>query len=236
MEFFGQATLPGLASAKEEERDVLYREIVRISFLSFCAVSIAVAGGLTFVFEIIDYIFGVLGRESPPLAIKYAEVPILMVLATLSIPATAVEMVTNQFAVILGKQKLVFRAQVATVVTLGILLYPMAELWGLYGVVIAGIVAEFANAGVFIIGLWSLRRDSMRSTVRWLASSFLLTSASMSLVYHFHGTPYDWLYAFPAVGIFVVGSMVLGMLGMSDFQRLLNAVLRRKPSGGEPDA
>ena len=229
MEFFGQATLPGLASAKEEELDVLYREIVRISFLTFCFVSIGVAGGMPLVFQVIDFVFGHLGRDSPPLAIKYAEVPILMMLSVLAIPATAVEMVTNQYAVVLGKQGLVFRAQVVTVIVLGLLIWPLTNEWDLYGVIAAGNVAEFANAGVFIFGLWTVRNASMRSTLYWLVSSMVLTFAATGVIYWFHGTSrFDWLWTFPALGVFVVGSLLLGVLRLGDFKRLLNAIRRRK--------
>lgn len=228
MEFFGQATLPGLASAKEEELDVLYREIVRISFLVFCFLSIAVAGGITFVFQSIDFVFGVLGRESPPLQVTYAEVPLLLLFSVVAIPAIAVEMVANQYAVVLGRQKLVFRAQVVTVAVLAVLIYPLAEQYGIFGVVAAGNVAEYANALTFVFGLWAFRPSSMRTTFRWLIASTLVTTIALVPVYYFHGTRFDWLWAFPAVGIYVLGAMLFGMLKLSDFSRLMKAVRQRK--------
>lgn len=228
MEFFGQATLPGLASAKKEELDILYREIVRISFLTFCFVSIAVAGGISFVFQSIDFMFGVLGRESAPLGVKYAEVPVLMMISVLSIPAIAVEMVANQYAVVLGRQKLVFRAQIVTVAILAVLIYPMAEQWGIFGVVVAGNIAEYANGLTFVVGLWGLRVASMRTTLRWLIASTVVTAVAMLPIYYFHGARFDWLWTFPALAIFVLGAMLTGMLRIADYTRLMNAVRRRK--------
>jgi O-antigen/teichoic acid export membrane protein len=235
MDFFGQAVLPGLASSKEEERDQLYREILRVALLSFCFVSIAVAGGITFVFQSIDFIFGLLGRESAPLQVKYAEVPALILIAVLPIPATAVEMVANQYATILARQHLVFRAQVVTVIALGITIYPLVELFGISGVILAGNVGAVANALTFVIGLWSVCKDSMRTTVRWMIAASFITLLSLIPIYWMRGERFDWLSTFPALAIFVAGAMMLGLLERRDFRRLKNAILRRPtegPAGG----
>jgi O-antigen/teichoic acid export membrane protein len=228
MEFFGQAVLPGLASSKEEERDLLYREIMRVAFLSFCFISIAVAGGITFVFQGIDFLFGLLGRESPPLQVKYAEVPFLLMVGVLSIPATAVEMVTNQYATILGKQHLVFRAQVVTVITLAAVIYPLVDWLGILGVIIANNIAAAANATTFVIGLWPERTASMRTTVRWFVACSFLTLLAMVPVYGMRGIRFEWISAFPAASIFVGGAMLFRLLGPEDFRRLARALKKRR--------
>ncbi len=236
MDFFGQAVLPGLASSKEEERDLLYREIVRVAFLTFCVISIAVGAGIPLLFQSIDFVFGLLGRESPPIQVKYAEVPPLLMLAVLAIPATAVEMCANQYAVILGRQGLVFRAQVITVITLAIGLYPLIELYGIMGVVIAGDVAAVANALTFVIGLWGLRTASMRTTLRWLIATQILTMVAMAPVWWFRGIQFDWLLAVPAVAIFVIGAMVVRMLSFEDFRRLARSLKKRQLAPETGDA
>jgi O-antigen/teichoic acid export membrane protein len=227
MDFFGQAVLPGLASSKEEDRDALYRDTLRVALLSFCFVSIAVAGGITFVFQSIDFVFGILGRESEPLQVKYGEVPMLLMIAVLPIPATAVEMVANQYATILGRQHLVFRAQVITVITIGLAIYPLVQLLGITGVIVAGNLGAVANALTFIIGLWTVCNDSMRVTVRWMIASAFATVLSLVPIYWTMGYRFDWAATFPALAIFVLVSMILGLLHVRDLRRVLNAILKR---------
>jgi O-antigen/teichoic acid export membrane protein len=137
-------------------------------------------------------------------------------------------MVTNQYATILGKQHLVFRAQIVTVITLAAAIYPLVGWLGLLGVTIANNVGNLANALTFVFGLWSVRTASMRTTVRWLIASTFLTVLAMLPVYAMRDMRFGWLSAIPAVAIFVVGAIVFRMLGMEDFRRLLRALKRRR--------
>jgi O-antigen/teichoic acid export membrane protein len=228
MDFYSQASLPGLAASKEEDRDALYRDVVRISLLVFCCVSLAVAGGITFVFQAIDFTFGQLGRESPPIAIKYAEVPLLMMLTVLQVPSTATEMVANQYSVVLGQQRLVFRAQVTAVITLALASYPLLTLYGVYGVPLVALISELANATTFIIGLWGTRNESMKLTLRWQLTAFLLCGVSIVPLVWFHGIRFDWLLAPVSIAIFVAGALLLGLVRIADFQRLYRTIAARR--------
>ncbi|CAN0539106.1 unnamed protein product, partial [Laminaria digitata] len=161
MEFLGQASLPGLVSAKEE-RDTLYRELLRFSIVALTAIAVTVSAGVPLAFQIIDEAQRLFGQTGELFRDKYAEVPILMLLSTLAIPFRAVEIVTNQYSVAVGKQRSVFYAQVVQLAVMALTLIPLAEAYGLIGVVLAGIIGELANALTFVVLLWKVRRDSMR--------------------------------------------------------------------------
>lgn len=222
MEYLGQASLPGLVSAKED-RDVLYRELLRFSVVSLTAVAIVVAAGIPFVFQVIDFVAELLGRTGVPMSEKYAEVPVLLLLPTLAVPFTAVEMVTNQYSVAVGKQRTVFYAQVVNVAVMAATLIPLAKHFGLIGVVIAGAIGELGNAGTFIVLLWKHRTDSMRTALVWSVLATAATAAALTPVYVYREIAFSWLLAAPALVIFGALMMLTRMLQVQDFKRVLKA-------------
>ncbi len=227
IEYLGQASLPGLV-AEKDDRDVLYREILRFSLITLSVVAICVAGGIPLVFDTIDFVSKLFGREGPPLSAKYAEVPLLIMLMALAVPFTAVEMVTNQYSIALGKQRTVFYAQIVNVVAMTATLIPMAQMMGLVGVILSGAIGEMANAATFIIVLYKLRRGSMRSAILWSIVTTLGMVGSLAVIYYFKDAPYSWIYTAPALGVFVLWMFVVRMLKFQDFTRVLNAIKARR--------
>lgn len=227
MEYLGQASLPGLVSAKDD-RDKLYRELLRFAMVSLTAVAIAVAAGIPFVFQVIDFVAELLGRTGVPMSEKYAEVPVLLLLPTLAVPFTAVEMVTNQYSVAVGRQRIVFYAQLVNVGVMAAILVPLAQHFGLIGVVFTGAIGELANAATFIVMLWKDRRDSMRSALIWSCLGTVATAAALAPVYLYRELAFSWLMAFPAVGIFVALMMATRMLQVADFTRVFRALRGRR--------
>ena len=222
MEYLGQASLPGLVSAKDD-RDKLYRELLRFSIVSLTAVGIAVAAGIPLVFQVIDLVAELFGRTGVPVSEKYAEVPILLLLPTLAVPFTAVEMVTNQYSVAVNRQRIVFWAQVVNVAVMVVTLVPLAERFGLIGVVFTGAIGEMANAATFIVLLWRHRRDSMRSALIWSLLATVATAAALAPVYYYRGLTFSWLLAAPALVIFGALMFATRLLKLDDFTRIVRA-------------
>ena len=227
IEYLGQASLPGLV-AEKDDRDILYREILRFSLVTLSVVGISVAGGIPFVFDIIDFISTLLGHDGPPLSSKYDQVPVLIMVMALAVPFTAVEMVTNQYSIALGRQRTVFYAQIVNVVVMAGTLVPLAQEFGLMGVMISGVIGEMANALTFVIVLYKMRPGSMRSAITWSVFTTLAVMGSVALLYHFKDARYGWLYTIPALGIFTVWMFIVRMLKIQDFTRVFNAIKARR--------
>ena len=227
MEFLGQASLPGLVSAKEE-RDALYRELLRFSIVALTAIAVTVSAGVPLAFQVIDEVQRLFGQTGELFRDKYVEVPLLMLLSTLAIPFRAVELVTNQYSVAVGKQRSVFYAQVVQLAVMALTLIPLAEAYGLVGVVLAGIIGELANASTFVVLLWNVRRDSMRSAAVWSLIAGVVTAISVAPAYYYRAWTYSWLMAFVALAIFVSLMFVTRLLKASDFERVLRAFKNRR--------
>lgn len=226
MEFLGQASLPGLVAAKDD-RDQLYRELLRFSIVVLTAIAVTVSAGVPLAFQIIDKVQQLFGQTDGLFLDKYAEVPLLMLLSTMAIPFRAVEIVTNQYSVAVGKQRSVFYAQVAQLVVMAATLIPLAEAYGLVGVVIAGIVSEMANAFTFVILLWNVRRDSMRSAATWSLTALVVTVLSVAPAYAFRDWSLSWLFGFFSLGIFVTLMLLSRVLLWADLSRVIGAIRNR---------
>lgn len=231
MEYLGQASLPGLVAAGEE-RDVLYREVLRFSLITLCIVGIAVSGGIPLVFQMIDFASEALGRSGPTMIEKFADVPAFMMLFALALPFTAVEMVTNQYSVAVGRQKVVLYAQIANVVVIAATMIPLAEAYGLWGVMVSGTIGEVANAATFVVALRKTHRDSMRSALLWSMYTLLGVTAALAPLFYYREEPWGWLLTAPALLIFAVIMVAARLLQMEDARRVWRAYRAR---GGEPD-
>ena len=229
MEYLGQASLPGLVAARED-RDVLYREVLRFSLITLSIVGIGVAGGIPLVFQIIDFASEAFGRSGPPMIEKFADVPAFMMLFALVLPFTAVEMVTNQYSVAVGRQKIVLYAQIANVIVIAITMIPLAEAYGLWGVMISGTVGEIANAGTFVVMLRKQHRDCMRSALLWSTYTLVGLTAALAPLFVYREATWGWLLTLPALLVFVIIMFAARLIQVEDLRRVWRAY---KARGGE---
>jgi O-antigen/teichoic acid export membrane protein len=229
IEFLGQAALPGFVSAKGD-RDALYRELLRFCMIALPTIGLCVGGGIPVVFAIIDFGYSLFGGGGQPIAEKYAEVPILMLLLPMTLPMTAMEMVTNQYSVAVGKPRSVFYAQLATLIAMALSLIPLAEAYGLYGVIATGLIGEVANALTYAVVLYKDHRESMRTGIKWGFYTTFATFVGMAILYWFHEHPLGFLAIAPAVGAYFLLMWIGGLVVKSDFERLV-AVIRRRRGG-----
>lgn len=227
IEYLGQAALPGLVSAGAE-RDRLYRELLRFCLVLLPIVGICVSGGIPVVFLVIDWVYLHFGGQGQPLAVKYAEVPLLMLIPSLALPFTAIEMVTNQYSVAVGRPRTVFYAQLVNVAVMLVALLPLASAYGLYGVVFTGLLGEIGNGLTFVVVLYKEQRDSMKSALRWGVITSLATAVALLLVYLTRDHALGFLAVFPAVGLYAAAMALFGLLVRSDFDRITAAVRGRR--------
>ena len=230
MEYLGQASLPGLVTAKED-RDILYREILRFSLVTLSIVGICVAGGIPLLFQLIDYASEMFGRSGPPMTEKFADVPEFIMLFALSVPFTAVEMVTNQYSVAVSRQKTVLYAQIANVAFIAVTMIPLAEAYGLWGVMISGTAGELANAGTFVVALYKDHRGSMRSALIWSIYTTLALVTALAPIFLYRHEPWAWVMTIPALLIFSVAMFACRLIQWQDFERLKRAWQARRGGG-----
>jgi O-antigen/teichoic acid export membrane protein len=222
MEFLGQASLPGLVAAKED-RDMLYRELLRFSIVALSGVAVLVAAGVPLAFLVIDEVQQFFGQTDGLFLEKYSEVPTLMLLSALALPFRAVEMVTNQYSVAVGRRRAVFYAQVVQLTVMGAALVPLAEAYGVTGVVVVGIIGEMANAFTFVVLLWNVRRGSMRSAAVWCVLAALATAVALAPAYYYREWTHAWTLSFVAAALFAGQMYAVRMLQPADFGRVLRA-------------
>jgi O-antigen/teichoic acid export membrane protein len=197
-ELFGQAALPGLVRA-ETDRAQLYRRALSLSLYLFPLLGIASAGASPLILELFD------------VAAKYPEVPSMMLVSTLVIPAAAVETTLLQYSVAEGKSRAIMAAQIFTLILLGALLYPFAGRWGVYGLVAAGAIghATYCAALLFLLRE-SHPREARESFSLWLRASFACAAAV--LVLHLFGdAPHAWLLAIPTSVGYALALWLLGV-------------------------
>lgn len=229
IEYLGQAALPGLVSAGAD-RDKLYRELLRFCLVSLPVVGLCVSGGIPVVFQVIDWAYLSFGGQGQPLAIKYAEVPLLMLIPSLALPFTAIEMVTNQYSVAVGRPKTVFYAQLVNVAVMVVALLPLASAYGLYGVVLTGFLGELGNGLTFVVVLYKEHRDSMKSALRWGIWATVATALGLAVIYSTRDHALGFLAVAPAVLLYAALMALGGLLVKSDGERIIRAVRRRPAS------
>ncbi len=226
VEFISQATLPGLVRA-EAKRDELFRDVLRMCLLSFPAIAMALAIGSPLLFQAMDYFSG-----SEPLLEKYAEVPVLMLIAVAGLPIQAVEMVSNQYSIAENRQKSVLFAHIVNVVIMAIVLIPLTKAFGIFGVVIAGVIGELGNMLTYATILYRTHKTQMRTAVSWGFLSLLCCIPGLALGYEFQGWVWSWSLALPATLSYLTGMFVFRLLRVDDLRRVLQAFQgwRQKPN------
>jgi O-antigen/teichoic acid export membrane protein len=226
LEYLSSAALPGLVTAKEE-RSKLYRELMRLCIVAFTIIGLAVACGIPLVFELIDGIAKLLGRQGEPLVVKYWEVPTLLRVVALSMPAVAFEVVNNQYSVAEGKQRTVLYSNVVTVVAVLGSLYPLAVQFGVIGVVVSGVIGVFSGAITYAIVLWKHAPRDIRTGVVWAAIATACTLAAMIPVQLEHEWRYSWVLTFPALAVYVIGMFIFRLIEVEDLRRVRRAIFER---------
>ena len=232
IEFISQATLPGLVRAGER-REELFRDILRVCLVSLPMIALGVSIGSPLVFHLIDFISGLFGTSSDLMS-KYAEVPLLMLLAVLSIPPTTVEMVLNQHSIAERRQSNVLYAQLVNVLVVAAAIYPLAKAFGVYGIVMSAVVGEVGNMLVYTYLLRHSHPGPVRFALRNSALSFACALPIAYLGYLFHDVPYSWALAFPAAALYVLGMFAVGLLLPSDVRRVIELVWRRQSLADSP--
>jgi O-antigen/teichoic acid export membrane protein len=197
-ELFGQAALPGFVRS-EADRDLVYRRALAFALHLFPLLGIASAGAsplILSVFEISD---------------KYPEVPGLLMLSTLVLPAAAVETTLLQYSVAEGKSRAVMVAQLMTLVLLAALLYPLGGRWGIYGLVASGAIGHAAYCVALLSLLYTSHTKEVRASFSmWLRAS--LACAAAVVVLHFsRSVPAAWLFAIPTSIGYSVALWFLGV-------------------------
>jgi O-antigen/teichoic acid export membrane protein len=228
IEYLGQAALPGLVAARED-RDTLYKELLRFSLVLLPLVAIAVAGGIPLLLQLIDLAVATL-KDAPgePLSVKYAEVPLLIMLPALAMPLTTLEMVSNQYSVALGRPRTVFYAQLVNVLVMLAALGPLSDAFGLVGVVATGALGDLFNGLVFVVVLRAERAQVMRTALRWSLSALLFTALALAPILLTRDRSWGWAVAFPAAALYVAGMFAARVMVPDDLRRVARAVRERR--------
>ncbi len=226
MDTIGQAALPGLVQAKEE-RSKLYNELLRLCLVAFPVIAISVAAGIPLVLQILDWAFGLLAeRES--FLVKYPELPLMMILMSLSVPMRGVEIVANQYAVAEGHKRAPLKVQLISLAVMAACLIPLTSAYGIYGVIIAGGISELAKALAFIGVLWKPLRQNMKTTLIWSIFATIGVAGAAVPVYMYREHAFSWLSAFPAAAIYILAMFAFRLITPLDFVRMRNAWRERK--------
>lgn len=227
LEYLAQAALPGLVTTKGE-RSTLYRDLLRMCLVAFTFIGLAVAAGMPLVFQMIDKISVLFGRSGEDLmVVKYAEVPSLLQLLALGMPVLAFESVTNQYGVAQGRPRTVLYANVATIVTVLGSLYPLAMLYGLWGVVLSGVLGVAASAATFATVLYHEFKGEIRAGIWWTCIATLCCFVALIPVRLCQAFSWNWVVSFPAVALYLGGMLTFRILHLEDFRRIWRAYRRR---------
>lgn len=226
LDMIGHAALPGLV-AEKDQRDVMYRELLRLCLLAFPLVALGVAAGIPLLLQVLDFAFSLGGVASEPLALKYPEVHILLLIGGIAMPVHAVEIVAGQYAIAEGYKNAPLKVQFVSLVAIVAILFPLSAYFGLYGVLIAAGLGEAAKAFAYVAILWKPFRRNMKSTLVYTVWSSLCTFAGAFPVFYYRHWKYNWVIAFPAMIAFFVGMVIFRLAHREDFKRAWRAFRSR---------
>jgi len=227
IELISQAALPALVSAKDQ-REALYRDVLRLALISFPMIAIAVSAASPLILLVIDLLSPLLGLTGEPMTQKYAEVPQLLLVLALSVPAIGFGAVTQQYALAVGRGRTHIVAQGAGAITTVVLVYPCVAAFGLVGVLVCGVISQLAINLCFPILLMKEHPEPMRQGTRWLAVAFITTVVVLVPSFLFQEHRLGWLNAIPALIIYGVMMAATGLLRASDLTNLRSLLRRRK--------
>ena len=244
MDFVAHAALPGLVQAKEQ-RDVMYRELLRLCLLAFPFVALAVSAGLPLLLTTVDGAIGLLQPSSASLASKYGNVHLLLLIGSIGTPMLAIEVVAGQYVVAEGRTDMALKAAgirlVAMLLTLVVALWtPLYPLLGddgaLYVIIGAQGVGWAAQALLYVGMLWHSAaaddanrkyKTNMKTSLVYGLQTQLCAFAGAAPVVYFRHWEHNWLLVIPATAIFVVGMIAFRLLHREDFRRLWRAIAQR---------
>lgn len=226
LELVGQAALPGLVAAKEG-RSELFREVLRMCLVAFGLIGVAVAAGMPLVFQLVDAIRALLGKDGEPFVSKYGEVPGLLRVLAVMMPVYAFDVVSNQYSVAEGRPRMVLYSNIATVVAVGASIYPLTSSHGLTGVVLSGALGTAASAATYATVLWRDYPRDMRAGTRWTLWATAAAIATMAPSQLYAAWPWSWVLSFPAVLCYLALMFAAGLVGREDVGRVVRAVRQR---------
>ena len=233
MDIVGHAALPGLVLEKEN-RDEMYRELLRLCLLSFPFLAISIAAGLPLLIEIMDWAFQFVAEKEQGLASKYGGVYLLLLITAIGTPGAAAEIVTGQYAVAQNRPDIALKAKAVSLAVILLSLLPLANFYGLAGVVFAGtVLGEFSQAFTYVYLLWGDYRQNMKTALIYTSVSLFASVLAALPVILFRDIRYPWLLAFAAMAIFVMVMWICRLLHAEDFRRLLRVLKGREGSEHE---
>jgi O-antigen/teichoic acid export membrane protein len=186
-----------------------------------------VAAGIPLLLQVLDFAFSLGGVASEPLALKYPEVHILLLIGGIAMPVHAVEIVAGQYAIAEGYKNAPLKVQFVSLVAIVAILFPLSAYFGLYGVLIAAGLGEAAKAFAYVAILWKPFRRNMKSTLVYTVWSSLCTFAGAFPVFYYRHWKYNWVIAFPAMIAFFVGMVIFRLAHREDFKRAWRAFRTR---------
>lgn len=214
MDLIGQAALPALVK-EEEHRSELFRELTRLCLIAFPFIGIGVAGGIPMLLQLMD------------IAEKWAEVPPLILVLVASIPIRTIQIVINHYAVAEDRAQLLIRGSIIYFATIGLLIYPLASIWGLSGVILSDNLGHLAVVLTFIISLWRSHESDMRTVLIWMLLSSLSCFAAVGFLYVYGLSTWGWLWSAPIGVAYVLSLFVWRIARPSDIGKLKAAILER---------
>lgn len=213
MDFLGQASLPGLV-AEHERRAELYRDVLRLCAFSFPLIGLVVA-------VLCPVLLGVMQIDE-----KYAEIPTMMLVMAIGVPANATQIVLSQYAIADGQPKFTLWSHVAAVVAIAATIVPFATWFGLPGVVLTNWVANLASTAVFVVAMWPDHGREMRSTVGLGLVSSLATALALAPSFVWRQEPEAWRLIGVALPIYLAVSALGGTIGLADLRAGAAAIRR----------
>jgi len=87
---------------------------------------------------------------------------------------------------------------------------------------------QVANAFTFVVLLYKVRRDSMRSAAIWSVLSGIGATCALAPAWYFRDLTYNWALAFPAIAVYVGVMFAIRLLSPADFGRVTAAIKARR--------
>jgi O-antigen/teichoic acid export membrane protein len=211
MDLLSQAALPALVSERDD-RGRLFRELVRLCLLVFPPIAIVVAGGVPLLLRILG------------LTDKWSEIPLLLQIYALEVPARAFQMVANQYSVGEGRPRTSLWAHLAHAAVIAATIFPLARAFGIYGVLISEVLGMLANAATFAALLWGDFRAEMKTGVLQSLRATLATLLALTPIVLLRSSRFAPLLSLVGAGLYLGLAAGLGLARASDLGRLARAV------------